>query len=110
MNESGKKIDKTNMSSEDQDMLIDEMSLPKSLPAPKYSPYPQLDNLADRYNIDPSLLYSIWASESTSGHNLNFRTEQSGVTSYGMFQILDSHFIQWGETDLFQKIKVKWLL
>lgn len=105
VNESGKKIDKTNMSPEDQDMLIDEMSLPKNLPAPKYSPYPQLDNLADRYNIDPSLLYSIWASESTSGHNLNSRTEQSGVTSYGMFQILDSHFIQWGETDLLQKIK-----
>lgn len=105
MNDSWVKIDKSNISQENQQTLIDEMSLPKSLPAPKYSPYPQLDNLADRYNIEPSLLYSIWASESISGHNLNFRTEQSGVTSYGMFQILDSHFIQWGETDLLQKIK-----
>lgn len=104
-NKDGANIDRNNMSDEQESSLVESFTLPENLPAVKFSPYPQLDSLADNYGIDPSFLYSIWAIESSAGANLNSRKENSGVTSYGMFQILDSNFIAWWESDLLNQIK-----
>lgn len=106
-NQTGENIQKNNMTPAQQTEMINQVVLTKKPPEVTFTDYPQLDTLAAKYKIESSILYAIWATESLAGANYNERPEDSWVTSYGMFQVLDKNFKDAGRVDLLNAIKEK---
>lgn len=106
-NQAGENIQKNNMTPAQQTEMINQVVLTRKPPEVTFTDYPQLDALADEYKIKRSILYAIWATESLAGANNSERPEDSWVTSYGMFQVLDKNFKDAGRVDLLNEIKQK---
>lgn len=104
-NQAGENIQKNNMTPAQQTEMINQVVLTKKPPEVTFTDYPQLDTLAAEYKIESSILYAIWATESLAGANSSERREDSWVTSYGMFQVLDKNFMVAGRADLLQAIQ-----